>query len=72
MARVAALQPRQVPSSLVIVCVFVGEMSYWLGLTYALVHFRKFSRRTVRRISHIAGMCIVAFGLVLIVKGICL
>ncbi len=67
-----SLEEEHIPIWSVILCVFVGEMAYWFGLTYALVHFKKFSRRTVRRISHIAGMCIVAFGLVLIVKGICL
>lgn len=67
-----SVEEEHIPVWSVIVCVFAGEVSYWLGLTYALVHFKKFSRRTVRKISHIAGLCIVAFGLVLIVKGSCL
>lgn len=60
----------QSPAWLIILCVFLGEMTYWSFLTYALVHFKKFSNRTIRIISHIAGYAIVAFGLFLIVKGL--
>ena len=54
----------------IILGVFAGEMLYWSFLTYALVHFKKFSDSSVRVISHVAGWAIVAFGLFLTVKGI--
>lgn len=60
------------PSWLIILCVFLGEMTYWNFLTYAIVHFKKFSNRTIRIISHLAGYAIIAFGIFLIVKGLLL
>ena len=57
------------PAWLLILCVFLGEMAWWNFLTYALVHFKRFSNRTIRMISHLAGYSIIAFGLFLIIKG---
>lgn len=60
------------PVWVILLCVFLGEMLWWNFLTFALVHFKKFSRKTIRRLSHIAGWAIVAFGIFLIVKGLLL
>lgn len=67
-----SLEEEHIPAWSVVLCVFAGEITYWLGLTYALTHFKKFSRRTVRTISHVAGVVITVFGLALIIKGTCL
>lgn len=60
------------PVWLILLCVFLGEMLWWNFLTYALVHFKKFSAKTIRRLSHFAGCGILAFGIFLIVKGLLL
>ncbi len=59
----------EAPDSLILVFVFLGEMTWWNFLTYALVHFKKFSHKTIRKLSHISGWGIAAFGITLIVKG---
>lgn len=60
------------PVWLILLFVFLGEMAWWNFLTYALVHFRRFSEKTIRRLSHIAGCCVFLFGISLIVKGLLL
>ena len=57
------------PAWLLVLCVFLGEMTWWNFLTYALVHFKRFSNRTIRIIGHLAGCAIIAFGLFLVIKG---
>ena len=60
------------PVWLLLICIFLGELCWWSCLTYALVHFKRFSRRTIRVISHCAGVCIAVFGLFLFIKGFCI
>lgn len=60
------------PVWLAVLCVFIGEMAYWLALTFALTHFKRFSARTVETLSRLAGAGIFIFGIVLVIKGLLL
>lgn len=59
----------RIPIWLSVVCVAAGELSYWNLVTYALVHFSRFSPRTINIISRVAGTGIAIFGIILVVKG---
>ena len=61
-----------IPVWLTILLIFCGEMSWWLFVSYALTHFKRFNNRTVEILSHIAGAGIMVFGIILIVKGLLL
>lgn len=54
----------------VLLFVFLGEMFYWFCLSLAIGKFMRVRPRTIRIFSKICGAAIVAFGIVLIVKGV--
>lgn len=55
----------------ILVCVFLGEMLYWFCLSEAVGKFMRVRPSTLRIFSKICGVGIAAFGIVLIVKGVC-
>ena len=51
-------------------CVTLGEMLWWLTVTGAVSRFLHVTPRTVNILGKVAGAAIVAFGIVLIIKGL--
>lgn len=64
-------QTMQSPVWAVLLFVFLGEMLYWFCLSEAVGKFMRVRPRTLRIFSRICGVAIAAFGVVLIVKGVC-
>jgi len=50
--------------------VAAGEASYWLALTALIRRFGSIKTETMQKITRIAGMLIIGFGIFLLVKGL--
>lgn len=59
-----------IPVWAAVIIIFIGEMSWWNFVSFALTHFKRFNNRTVELLSHIAGAGIAVFGIILVVKGL--
>ena len=64
-------QTMAAPVWAVLLAVFAGEMFYWFSLSGAVGKFMRVRPRTLKIFSKICGVAIAAFGIVLIVKGVC-
>jgi len=52
------------------ICVATGACTYWLVLTWILAKYGKFKLETLQKINNYAGWIMIAFGILLVIKGV--
>jgi len=58
------------PFWVVLLCVFVGELTWWNVVTYALTRFVHFTRETLEKVNRIFSIVLMALGAFVLVRGI--